>query len=172
MSLSRGTPLSVVLPSASRHAAMIGNALFLLPLISILPFNRVPPRIRKLSIAPILGPAAQRRRPRSPNCPRGSGTPALVTFGLSAGPSADYQQCNPAFCQPDLIAPACGPRAAARRRGIVSTTRHRCKKFTASAHRRTRPAPVALRGPTKIRRISRLQALVRSSEGDFGAVGG
>ena len=50
MSLRRGTPLSVVLPSAIRLAAMIGNALFLLPLISILPFSRFPPRMRKLSI--------------------------------------------------------------------------------------------------------------------------
>jgi hypothetical protein len=43
MSLSRGTPCSVVLPSGIRHAAMMGSALFLLPEISILPLSRVPP---------------------------------------------------------------------------------------------------------------------------------
>src|SRR5882757_6830392 len=50
MSLRRGTDLSVVLPSAIRHAARIGSALFLEPEISTLPLRRLPPRIRKLSI--------------------------------------------------------------------------------------------------------------------------
>src|SRR5205807_7188273 len=92
MSLSRGTPLRVVFPSASRHAAMIGSALFLLPLISIRPLSRVPPRMRRESIAarPWVGDAnpspdrllltrnvgaAKTRRPEP--------------FGLSAGPSAE-----------------------------------------------------------------------------------
>jgi hypothetical protein len=57
MSLSLGTPLSVVVDVAIKLAAMSGKALFLLPLISILPLRRLPPRIRKLSInMPVLGP--------------------------------------------------------------------------------------------------------------------
>ena len=50
ISLRRGTPLSVILLVDMRHAAMIGNALFLLPLISILPLRRVPPCRMKESI--------------------------------------------------------------------------------------------------------------------------
>src|SRR5687767_2337423 len=61
-SLRRGTPLSVVLPSANRQAARIGRAEFLLPLISIFPLSRFPPRMMKLSNLPVL-------RPRGPTCP-------------------------------------------------------------------------------------------------------
>src|SRR4029453_18037257 len=98
MSLRRGTPLRVVLPSPSRHAAMIGNALFLLPLISILPLSRCPPRMRKLSIAL---PCA--RRPEGG--PRGAWAvaprrPVPERFGLSAGPSADVQSIPVALAVP------------------------------------------------------------------------
>src|SRR5438034_9631534 len=57
MSDKRGTLCSVVLPSARRHAARIGNAEFLEPEISILPLRRFPPRMRKESIVlPVHGP--------------------------------------------------------------------------------------------------------------------
>src|SRR3954467_3245193 len=56
MSERRGTPARVVLPSAIRHAAMMGSELFLLPLISTLPLRRLPPRRMKLSIWPFPGP--------------------------------------------------------------------------------------------------------------------
>ncbi len=65
MSLRRGTPCSVVFPSAIRHAATIGSELFLLPLISTLPLSLVPPLMRKLSIiTPILGPLSRADFPR------------------------------------------------------------------------------------------------------------
>src|SRR3954470_15264781 len=51
MSLRRGTDFRTVLPSAIRQAARIGSALFFEPEISTLPLRRVPPRMRKLSIA-------------------------------------------------------------------------------------------------------------------------
>src|SRR4051812_7523920 len=59
MSESRGTPRSVVFPSAMRQAAMIGSELFLLPLISTLPLRRRPPLRTRLSIWPFLGPEAR-----------------------------------------------------------------------------------------------------------------
>src|SRR5439155_21031061 len=56
MSERRGTPRRVVRPWAIRQAARMGSEEFLLPLISTLPLSRFPPRTRKLSIAPVLGP--------------------------------------------------------------------------------------------------------------------
>src|SRR5690349_17029790 len=91
MSLRRGTLLSVVLPSAIMQAARIGKALFLEPEISILPLRRLPPRMRKLSIAlarPWAGSKNARRVPHpleedvlagvptlSPKCPTAAGIP-------------------------------------------------------------------------------------------------
>src|SRR5947209_6345274 len=99
MSLRRGTLWSVVLPSASRHAATIGSALFLLPLISILPLRRLPPRMRKESILPpVLGPGLCESPLGGPNASRDLRSGATIarpfreTFGLSASPLAD-QQC-------------------------------------------------------------------------------
>src|SRR6266581_2953831 len=63
MSERRRTPRSVVLPSAIRHAAMIGSELFLLPLISTLPLRRLPPRTMKCSIWPFPGPLARNALP-------------------------------------------------------------------------------------------------------------
>src|SRR3954464_7036861 len=91
MSERRGTPRSVVLPSAIRHAAMIGSELFLLPLISTLPLRRLPPRRMKLSIWPLPGPEADTKvRLPCPKCAAGN-TGVRHLSALSATPLADDQ---------------------------------------------------------------------------------
>src|SRR2546425_554830 len=93
MSESRGTPRRVLLPSAIRQAARMGSEEFLLPLISILPLSRVPPRMRKLSIAPALGPSGRVGAPFA--SPSRKGRRERRPY-LWASPSADDHLVLPA----------------------------------------------------------------------------
>src|SRR5438105_12840293 len=94
MSLRRGTLCSVVLPSASRHAARIGSAEFLDPEISILPLRRFPPRRRKQSMMPIHG-SDYHDSFAIIGCPKGATDSARKDapppFGISTSPLADIK---------------------------------------------------------------------------------
>ena len=162
MSLRRGTPLSVVFPSAIRHAAMIGSALFLLPLISILPLSRCPAANEEaVHLSPSLGRLPNRdgrRRPLSnpfnpcPKCP-GAGR----CNGSSASQHPVYRPLHrPIFnlsCMAEklrLIGRSTSPPQVGQgqpRAGILPRSRGKCKAYDGRS--------CVVRGISETKRIKR-----------------
>src|ERR1700749_2391491 len=102
MSERRGPPCRVIFSDDMRAAATIGSALFLLPLISILPLSREPPRIRNESmISPVLGPKVMEKNLRGrvfPVCQSDGARPVqrgIRSIGQSIGRRLTcFQQAN------------------------------------------------------------------------------